>query len=43
VGQGEALWQVGERSFLVQHRLSSHERRLIDTDARMRAAPAVGP
>jgi type IV secretory pathway VirB4 component len=43
LGQGEALWQVGERSFLVQHRLSSHERRLIDTDARMRAVRAVAP
>jgi type IV secretory pathway VirB4 component len=32
---GEALWQVGRRSFLVQHRLSSLERELVDTDARM--------
>ncbi|HVC07308.1 MAG TPA: hypothetical protein VND98_06985 [Solirubrobacterales bacterium] len=32
---GEALWQVGWRSFLVQHRVSSFERGLIDTDARM--------
>ena len=43
LGQGEALWQVGERSFLVQHRLASEERRLIDTDARMRAVKAARP
>ena len=35
--RGEALWQVGRRSFLVQHRLSSFERALVDTDARMLA------
>jgi type IV secretory pathway VirB4 component len=41
--RGEALWRVGQRSFLVQHRLSSVEARLVDTDARMalRAAPAA--
>jgi type IV secretory pathway VirB4 component len=33
--RGEALWQVGRRSFLVQHRLSSIEHELVDTDARM--------
>lgn len=33
--RGEALWVVGRRSFLVQHRLSSIERGLVDTDARM--------
>jgi type IV secretory pathway VirB4 component len=33
--RGEALWVVGRRSFLVQHRLSSFERELVDTDARM--------
>lgn len=33
--RGEALWQVGRRSFLVQHRLSSAEMRFVDTDARM--------
>lgn len=33
--RGEALWQVGRRSFLVQHRLSAMERELVDTDARM--------
>lgn len=33
--RGEALWIVGCRSFLVQHRLSSIEQGLVDTDARM--------
>jgi type IV secretory pathway VirB4 component len=33
--RGEALWQVGRREFLVQHRLSSIEQALVDTDARM--------
>lgn len=35
--RGEALWVVGRRSFLVQHRLSSIEQELVDTDARMLA------
>lgn len=33
--RGWALWKVGQRSFLVQHRLSSLEREIVDTDARM--------
>jgi hypothetical protein len=33
--RGVALWKVGERSFVVQHRLSSFEAALVDTDARM--------
>jgi hypothetical protein len=33
--RGWALWKVGERSFLVQHRLSDLERDLVNTDARM--------
>jgi type IV secretory pathway VirB4 component len=32
---GEALWQVGRREFLVQHRLSQLEKAITDTDARM--------
>ncbi|HMK63207.1 MAG TPA: hypothetical protein VK386_06275 [Acidimicrobiales bacterium] len=36
LGRGVALWKVGGRSFLVQHRLSVHEQALVDTDARMR-------
>jgi hypothetical protein len=35
--RGVALWKVGQRSFLVQHRLSSTERRIVDTDAAMTA------
>ncbi len=33
--RGVALWKVGQRSFLVQHRLSAIERRIVDTDAAM--------
>lgn len=33
--RGVALWKVGRRSFLVEHRLASSERILIDTDAAM--------
>ncbi len=35
--RGVALWKVGQRSFLVQHRLSGIERRIVDTDAAMTA------
>jgi type IV secretory pathway VirB4 component len=35
--RGVALWKVGDRSFLVQHRLSPMERALVDTDGRMRS------
>jgi type IV secretory pathway VirB4 component len=34
--RGVGLWKVGDRSFLVQHRLSPLEHSLVDTDARMR-------
>jgi hypothetical protein len=40
--RGEALWRVGRRSFIVQHRLESTiEREIVDTDANMdpRSAP----
>jgi DNA helicase HerA-like ATPase len=37
--RGMALWKVADRSFLVEHRIGSSERRLIDTDQAMRAAP----
>jgi type IV secretory pathway VirB4 component len=37
---GEALWQVGRRSFLVCHRLSGAERPIVDTDARMSVGSA---
>jgi len=33
--RGVALWKVGQRSFLVEHRLSAAERWIVDTDARM--------
>ncbi len=33
--RGVALWKVGTRSFLVQHRLSPYERVIVDTDALM--------
>jgi hypothetical protein len=35
--RGVALWKVGQRSFLVQHRLSTTERSIVDTDAAMTA------
>jgi hypothetical protein len=37
--RGMALWKVGRRSFLVEHRLASSERVLIDTDAAMIGEP----
>jgi hypothetical protein len=37
---GCALWKIGQRSFVVEHRLSRAELALIDTDARMRTTPA---
>ena len=33
--RGVALWKVGQRSFLVQHRLDAAERLIVDTDAAM--------
>jgi hypothetical protein len=36
--RGIALWKVGQRSFLVQHRLSGLERHIVDTDAAMTTA-----
>ncbi len=47
LGRGVALWKVGRRSFLVQHRLVRRERRLVDTDAACStargAAMSTGP
>ncbi len=37
--RGVALWKLGLRSFLVAHRLTAAEARLVDTDARMTAGP----
>jgi type IV secretory pathway VirB4 component len=39
--RGQALWTVGGRSFLVEHRLSASELALVDTDARMNAAASL--
>ncbi len=46
--RGTALWKVGRRSFLVEHRLGTAERWLVDTDHAMADVPtqqgaAVGP
>ncbi len=45
--RGTALWKVGRRSFLVEHRLASTERPLVDTDEAMRATvpinSSIGP
>jgi type IV secretory pathway VirB4 component len=35
LGRGVALWKVGQRSFLVQHRLARAELSIVDTDAQM--------
>jgi len=41
--RGEALWKVGNRSFLVEHRLSPIESSLVDTDGRMRSPNSEAP
>jgi hypothetical protein len=41
--RGVALWKVGARSFLVQHRLSPHEMDIIDTDANMDGRTHLSP
>jgi hypothetical protein len=44
--RGEALWRVGRRSFIVQHRIDPLlEREIVDTDANMgpRSAPWMAP
>jgi hypothetical protein len=40
--RGVALWRVAGRSFLVEHLLGSHERRLVDTDGRLGSFAASG-
>ena len=35
--RGVGLWKVGTRTYLVEHRLGSAERAIVDTDARMGA------
>ncbi len=44
--RGVALWKIGGRSFIVEHRLGRAEEQIVDTDARMRAvatSPAAHP
>ena len=36
---GVALWKIGARSFLVEHRLGSSETGIVDTDGRMAMTP----
>jgi len=35
LSRGTALWKVGRRSFLVEHRLARGEQWLVDTDRAM--------
>jgi type IV secretory pathway VirB4 component len=35
LGRGQALWKVGQRSFLVEHILGQREKAIVDTDAAM--------
>jgi hypothetical protein len=39
--RGVALWKVGQRSFLVRHRLSATERAMVDTDRVMAGVPGA--
>ena len=41
--RGMALWKVGQRSFLVEHRLAAAERWLTDTDQAMAEYGPAGP
>ena len=41
--RGTALWKVGQRSFLVEHRLGRDERWLVDTDRAMTESPDPDP
>jgi hypothetical protein len=34
--RGVALWRVAGQSYLVENLLASHEREMVDTDARLR-------
>lgn len=35
LGRGQALWKVGQKSFLIEHILGRSEKAIVDTDARM--------
>jgi hypothetical protein len=39
LGRGQGLWRVGERSFLVNHRLTEGELAMFDTNQRMMETP----
>jgi len=39
LAQGEGLWRVNERAFVVRHICTPAELELFDTDARMLAVP----
>jgi hypothetical protein len=41
--RGVGLWKVGLRSYVVKHQLSAIERRMVDTDSRMRQTPDAEP
>jgi len=43
LGRGTALWKVGRRSFLVEHRLGRGEAWLVDTDRAMADVDTDGP
>jgi type IV secretory pathway VirB4 component len=43
LSSGQALWQVGSRSFVVQHHRSAMETRLTNTDSGMRLVEPPGP
>lgn len=40
--RGVALWKVGQRAFLVEHRLGRREQQLVDTDMRMTSSTPSG-
>ena len=40
LGRGSALWLVGERAYVVHHRLTEIERWIVDTDQAMLGGPA---
>ena len=37
LARGRALWRVGSHAAIVDHRIASHERKIVDTDAAMSA------
>jgi hypothetical protein len=39
--RGVALWRVAGQSYLVENLVASHEREMVDTDARLRYAASA--